>query len=144
MLIFRIGVGNHLTPVLTVDKVINHARLQRTRSEQRHQCDDIFKTVGLKTLDQVLHAARFELEYGSGLCRLEQAVNGLVVERYGVNVEPTLTFACAGLINHFDRPIDDGEGTQTKEVEFDQARIFDIVLIVLRDQPATAFITIKR
>ena len=60
--------------VLAVDEVLHHARLQRARAEQRHQRDDVLEAVRLQPLDQVLHAARFELEHGGGLAALQQRV----------------------------------------------------------------------
>ncbi len=60
-------VRDRFSAMFTVDKVIYHARLQRTRTEQGHQCDDVFKTVRLKSFDQLFHTTRFKLEYRSGL-----------------------------------------------------------------------------
>ena len=53
--------------MLAVDEVVDHARLQRAGTEQRHQRDDVFEAVRLQAPDQVLHAARFELEHRGGL-----------------------------------------------------------------------------
>ncbi len=44
-----VRVGDLFAPVLTVDEVIHHARLQRPRTEQGHQCDHVFEAVGLQT-----------------------------------------------------------------------------------------------
>ena len=57
MLPLNIRIGDRFTAMLTVDKVIHHARLQRPRTEQGHQCDHVFETVRLQAFDQVLHAA---------------------------------------------------------------------------------------
>ncbi len=63
--------------VLAVDEVVDHARLQRTRPEQRDQRDDVLERVRLQALDQVFHAARFELEHGRRLAALQQRVRRL-------------------------------------------------------------------
>ena len=70
MLIIGVWVGNFLPAVLTVDKVIYHARLQRSRTKQGYQCNNVFKTVRLKTFNQFFHTAGFKLEYRSGFGRL--------------------------------------------------------------------------
>ena len=67
--------------VLAVDEVIDHARLQRAGTEQRHQRDDVLEAVGLQAPDQVLHAARLELEHRGGAARLEQRVGRGIVHR---------------------------------------------------------------
>ena len=56
VLIVRVRVRQLGTAVLTVDKVVHHARLQRARTEQCHQSDQVFQAVGLELLDQLLHA----------------------------------------------------------------------------------------
>ena len=43
ILIIRMRERHGLLAVLTIDKVINHARLQRARAEQCHQGDHIFQ-----------------------------------------------------------------------------------------------------
>ena len=63
--------------VLAVDEVIDHARLQRPGAKQRHQRHDVLEAVRLQAADQVLHAARLELEHRGGAAGLQQRVGRL-------------------------------------------------------------------
>ena len=63
----RVGILDAGTAVLAIDEIVDHARLQRARSKQRHQRNNILEAVGLQAPDQVFHAARFELKYRRGL-----------------------------------------------------------------------------
>ena len=56
--------------VLAGDEVIDHARLQRSGPEQRHERHDVLEAVRLQAPDQVLHAARLELEHRGGAAGL--------------------------------------------------------------------------
>ena len=64
-------IFNARTAVLTINKIVHHARLQRAGAEQRHQGDDFLEGVRLQALYQVLHAARFQLEQRRGAARFE-------------------------------------------------------------------------
>ncbi len=81
----RVRVADCFLAVLALDEVIDHARLQRAGPEQRHQRDDVLETVRLQPLDQVLHAARFQLEDGGGLAALEQLEGLRIVHRQGLH-----------------------------------------------------------
>ena len=59
-----------LFAMLDVDVVVDHAGLERARPEEGDQRDDVFKTVGTEPLDQILHAAGFQLENSGGLATL--------------------------------------------------------------------------
>ncbi len=50
-------IDDLLEAVLARDEVVDHARLQRARAEQRHQRDDVVEAVRLQLADQLLHAA---------------------------------------------------------------------------------------
>ena len=67
--------------VLAGDEVIDHARFQRPRAEQRHQRDDVLEAVRLQAADQILHAARFELEHRRRAPGLQQRVGRGIVHR---------------------------------------------------------------
>ena len=79
--------------MLARDEVVDHARLQRAGAEQRHERDDVFEAVGLQAADQILHAARFELEHRGGLAALQQLVGRRVVHRQRGDVERRLALA---------------------------------------------------
>ena len=43
--------------------------VHRAGAEQRHQRDHVLEAVGARALDEVAHAARFQLEHGGGVAR---------------------------------------------------------------------------
>ena len=94
--------------MFAVDEVIHHARLQRARTEQGHQGDHIVQGVGQQPLDQLLHAAGFELEHRRGFCPLEHLEGFAVVQGNGVDIERSLACCVTHLIHHLKCPIDDG------------------------------------
>ena len=77
----RVRVLDFHAAVLAIDEVVDHAGLQRPRAEQRDQRDDVFEVVRLQAVDQVFHAARFELEHRAGVRRLQQLESIRIVER---------------------------------------------------------------
>ena len=62
---------------------------------------------------------------------LQQFVGGGVVQRQGADVQRRLAFAGAAAVDVVERPVDDGEGAQAEEVEFDEADGFDVVFVEL-------------
>ena len=133
--------------VFAVDKVIHHARLQRAGTKQRHQRDDVFKTVRLQTVDQVLHAARFQLEYGGGLGGLEGDEAGTVIQRDGGDIRALadiLALQCQAVTNIVQGPVDNGQGAQPEEVELDQTDRLHIVLVELGNDTLPALFAVKR
>ena len=139
MLVLRVGIGQRLAPVLTIDEVLDHAGLQRPGSEQGHQRDDVLETVGTQIFDQFLHAATFKLEHCGGVTTLQHAEDLGVIQRQAVNVERLL---CPG-IDHLDRPLNDRQRTQAEKIELHQARFFNIVLVVLGDDTATVLVAVN-
>ena len=131
MKIIRFG-----TAMFAVDEVFHHAGFQRTRTVQRNQRDDFFEVVRLQTADQVFHAARFQLEHGSGVVRLEQVVAGLVVERDAFDSERFLPRQNTQVTY---RPIDNGQRTQPQKVELHQSDRLHVVLVELTHRAVAAF-----
>ena len=140
----NVRIGNLFAPVLTVDKVIYHPRLQRARTEQGHQCDHIFEAVRLQTLNQVFHAAGFKLEDRGGLRALQHIKAFLIVERNGRDIQRRLAVTLTPGVDHLQRPVDDGKRTQAEEVELHQTGIFDVVLIELGNRVQTLLIAVQR
>ena len=140
VLVVRVRVGERRAAVLAVDEVVHHARLQRAGAEQRHEGDHVFQAVGLELLDQLLHAARFELEHGRGLGLLQHVVGFLVIQRDAVDIDQLGLAATALLaMDGFQRPLDDGQRAQAEEVELHQAGLLHVVLVELGHQ-AVAFL----
>src|SRR5512138_1111612 len=136
--------GTGRLAMLARDKVIDHARLQRTRTEERDERDDVLEAIGLQPADEVLHTARFQLEYRRGLAALEELVGRRIVHRQIRHVERPLSFALAIRIDDLDRPIDDRKGTKSEEVELHETCRFHIVLVELRDDAAPSVIAEER
>jgi len=96
--------------------------------------------IGPQLLQQVAHPARFQLEDRRGLRALQQLVRGLVVERHGLQVEG----AVAQLVHVAHRPVEDRERGEAEEVELDEARLLDVVLVELAHHRRRAFGAIER
>ena len=144
MLILGIGVGNLRLTVLTVYKVGHHPRVQRTRAKQCHQCNHVFEVIWLEALNQIFHTARFKLEDRCGFGALKQIKSGLIFQIDGGDIQRRLIGFSALGVDHLHSPIDDGKCAQAKKVKLYQAGIFDIVFIVLSNQPFTGFIAVQR
>ena len=130
--------------VFTVDEVIHHARLQRARTEQGHQCDQVFQAVGLELFDQLLHAPGFKLEHCGGFGFLQQAVRRLVVQRDKRDIQRFFADLGTVAVDGLECPVDDRQGPQAEEVELHQAGGLHVVLVELGDQAVAFFIAIDR
>ena len=130
--------------VLAVDEVADHAGFERAGTEQGYQRDDVFEPVRLQAPDEVFHAAGFELEHRGGFRLRHQVVGRLVIHRQGRDVEQRLTARRAARIDDLHRPVDDGERAQSQEVELDETRGLDVVLVELRDDAAALVIGVQR
>ncbi len=98
----------------------------------------------MQTLDQVLHAARFKLEYRRGFRALQHVEAFLVIQRDRGDIQRWLAILRPPLVDHLQRPVDDGERTQTKEVELHQSGVFNVAFIKLGDRMFALFIAVKR
>ena len=114
---------------LAFDEVIGHAALNRTRAEERRQCRELFKHLGLVTPQHVAHARRFKLEDARRERILEDNLEGLfVVERNVFNVDLDATIQ----LNQLQAIGNDGERCQAQKVELQQAHLFDGLHVVGR------------
>ena len=121
-------------PVLAIHEVIDHARLERARPEQRQDSDNVFEGTGPQLLEQLFHAARFKLEHGRRVGFAQQLVSGRIRERKRHDVE----FPHAGIVRAHEahRPVEDRQVAQAQEVELHEAGGLDIVLVKLGDRAA--------
>ncbi|MNF44176.1 hypothetical protein D3C84_252820 [compost metagenome] len=142
VLVVRVRIRQFGAAVLTVDEVVHHARLQRARTEQCHQCDQVFQAVGLELFDQLLHAPGFKLEHRRGFGFLQQGVGRFVVQRDERDIQRRLVDLGAVTVDGFQRPVDDRQGPQTEEVELHQTGRFNVVLVELGHQTVTGLIAI--
>ena len=137
--------GRAARVVLARDEVLDHARLQRAGPEQRDQRDDVAEAVGLQPPDQILHAARFELEHRGGLAALQELDRSRHRPCGSALMSSGGSPACArralmsrtaqSMMVSVRRP---------EEVELDQAGGLDVVLVELRDRSAAALFAVQR
>ena len=139
MLVLCIGVCEGLATMLAVNKVFDHARLQGSRSKQRHQSNNVLKTIRAQIFDQLLHPATFQLEDRSRIARLHEPENVGVIQRNRVNIQR----GGGSGIDHLSGPLDNGQRTQPQKVELHQARFLNIVFVVLSNDTGAIFVTIN-
>ena len=68
----------------------------------------------------------------------------LVIQRDSGDIQRRLAVLFTARVNHFQRPVDDGERTQAEEVELHKTGIFHIVLIKLSNRVQPLFIAVQR
>ena len=117
-------------------------QVHRARTVQRHQRNNVFKTVGPRVVQHALHAAAFELEHGDCFGGGQQFIGSAVVERQLLQTE--IGHGRIKLLDVAHRAIEDRQCGQTQEVELHQADRFDVVLVVLRDHAGVAALRVKR
>ena len=143
--LFHLGMrhSHGLPPVLAVYKVVYGAGLQRPRSKQRHECDDVFDSIGQLAPNQVLHAPGFQLEHASGLGAAQQGKGCRVVQRQRLDGECRRALG-QGVVHRLHGPINDRQSLQAQEVELHQAGLLNVVLVELGNQPDPLIFTIQR
>ena len=125
--------------MLTVDKILDHPGLQRARSEQSHQRNNVLETIWAQIFNQFFHAATFELEHRCGVATLKHSKHLGVIKRQAINVQRCVSPG----IDHLDRPLNNRQRTQAEKIELHEARFFNIVFVVLGDYAATVFVTVN-
>ena len=139
----RVGIFHPRSSMLAIHVVVNRAGLQRAGAKQRHQGDDVVDGIGQKTADEVFHAPRFELEHRLSFRLLQKLVGGGFVQRHRFDVDGFLACGFALGIGGGQRPVDDGEGLEAKQIEFDEARFLHVVQIELRHHGTAALIAVE-
>ena len=147
-----VHLGDFLRPVLA--RVVVGDEIHRTRPEQRVRRDQILEAVGLHAREQLLHAARFELEHAVGIGAAEELEHLLVVERntveiermrerIGGNVALLRRGAADGAVDlldgqrvedHLLRELDRRQRAQPEEVHLEQADLLAGRSVPLRDR----------
>src|SRR5699024_8324404 len=136
---------DYLCPaVLAINEVLDHAGLERARAVERNQSDDIFEYGWLQALYEAAHTGRFKLEYGGCIALLQQLESNPVIQRDLADIDGRFVPPFQPRSRRLHRIVDDSQRAQTQEVELDQTRSFDIVLVELRDQIGTTRFTVQR
>ena len=130
--------------VLAVDVVVHRAGLQRSRTIQRHQGDDVVDGVRLKPADEILHALGFELEDRRRLGGPQELVGRGIIERQLLDIDGLLADAGTFGVDRVDRPVDDSQCLESEKVELDETGLLDIVEVELRNHAATGLVGIQR
>ena len=107
-------------PCLRVDEIGN--QVHRAGTIQRHQGDDVLEPVGPRLLQQIAHAARFELEHSGGVGAGEDLVDRRVVERNRLQrkFRPRLAVCPAADVAH--RPVENRERASGRESRISPGR----------------------
>ena len=130
-----------LFALLARDEVVHHARTERPRPVERHQCDDVLESIALEAFFQILCRTRLGLEHGRGVAVGKELVYLRIVEPQILEPEIRPVRMAAHKTHGF---VQNGERTQAEEIELDQTDGLDIVLVVLRDCGIRTFRTIQR
>ena len=130
----RMRVVDLLAAAASLHVVIGHPALQRTRTIQGEESDQILEPVRLHAADEGSHPRTFELEDPRGLPLADHPEGLLVVEwdRFDVDVDP------GPLVQGRTCLIDQGEVPQPQEVELQEADRRNIVHVKLGDDLAFA------
>ena len=130
----RVVVLHLLAPVLALDEVVDHAALQRPGSIQRARGDDVLEAVGLQLLQQLAEAARLQLEHAGHVGQRRSSCTrrrprcrsptDRAAPRRGSPCRRLIRSSAVWMTVSVFRP---------EEVELDQARLLDAVLVVLGD-----------
>ena len=112
--------------MLAVDEIRN--QVHRPGSIQGHQGNDVLEAVGPRALEQVAHAARFKLEYRTGVGTGEHRIGTGIVQRQGFQHDLRM----AHVTQIAQGPVQHRERGQSKEVELHQTDGLDIILVQLR------------
>ena len=107
---------------LDIDVDIVH----RPGAIERDQGGDLFNGATPHLAQRVAHALAFQLEHADGLARGQQRIGALIIKRQGIEIDIGATFG-----QMLDRPIQDGERLQAKEVKLHQARALHPFHIIL-------------
>ena len=102
-------------------------RPERTGTVEGADRDDVLEAGGLQLDEELLHAARLQLEHAGGVPGLEKLVGGFVIVPEGRDVEGRVL----PRPDHLDRVVDDGQVLEPEKVEFDQADFFHVLHGVL-------------
>ena len=133
-----IGIGDRLLPVVAacVRRNVRH----RTRSVERHECDQILEDLRLDLTQRVAHAGALELEDARRIALAEHGVRRLVVQRKVGNVD----LRAAGLLDHAHGLVDHIEVAQTEEVHLQETECLDVAHRVLRDDFGVDALALQR
>ncbi len=87
----------------------------RARAIQRHQRDDVFKTVGAHIDQRAPHALTFQLEHADHIAARQHRKSIRIVERHFWQLDMDVA-----LLEQFHRDVEHGQRLQAEEVELHQ------------------------
>ena len=128
--------------VLALDKVVHHARTERSWAVQCHQRNDVLKAIGLEFFLQFLRAARLGLKHRRGVARGENIEYFWVVQFELIQLKIRVLRILLFEVHH--RALEHGQVAQTEKVKLDQTNVFNVFFIVLADHRGRALRAIHR
>ena len=128
--------------VFALNEVIHHARAERSRAVQRHQCNHVLKAIGFEFFLQLLCATRLRLEHRGGIALREYVKNFRIIQRELIQLECGLLGMQLLQIHH--RAFEHGQVAQPQKVELHQTDVFNVFFIVLADHIGRALRAVHR
>ena len=116
--------------MLAFHPIVNHARLQRPRTIQRVEHNQVFEAIGFRLPQQLAHPGALELEDPEGGAVLKYPVGLRVVERNVVDVEVDPL----GPLDLLQAVVDERERAQPEEIHLQEADPFDLLHVPLRGE----------
>ena len=135
----RIHVRGALAPRLARDEVGDE--LHRAGPVERDERDDVLEARDRRLLQELAHAARFELEHGGGVAGAEDRERALVVERQRIEVDRRRRIEHPHVA---DGPVEDRQRRESEEVELHEPDRLDVVLVELRDDRVGVRLHVQR
>ena len=120
-------------------RIVGRDVFHRAGAIKRHQRDDVLNAIRLHADQSLAHARRFHLEHADHLSARKHGVGLFVVQRNFCQVDVD---AAPG--NQLDRRVEHGQRLQPEKVEFDEARILDLLHVELRDRHVGSWVAIHR
>ena len=115
--------------MLAIDKIVDHAALNRPRPVQRIQSAQIFNARRLVLAQDIAHAGRFKLEHATSEALGENLIRCGVVERQALGVE----FDAVIFFDQSHGLLDDVERSQPEKIHLEKRQLLQPHHVVLRD-----------
>lgn len=115
--------------VFSEDERVGHTALEGSGSVEGDEGDDVFKTGGSESGDQLAHSGGFELEDAQGIGVAQKVEYSGVFDVDGFHIDGDASV----LFDQVEAIFDQGKVLESEEVELDQADAFDPFHIELRD-----------
>ena len=128
---FFVGINYRLLTVATLQIGMNHVTLDRTRPNDRDFDHQVIPTTRLEARQHAHLTAAFDLKNTNRIGSTNHVVNPRVVLRdIGQRTSPSPM-----LLNHVKTFSDRRQHSQTQTIDFEQTKLFQVVLVPLDHRP---------